>query len=63
MLTGDIRGSLCCSRLTVMFRGFCVIQVSLLFKVKAKIGTSSSDIHQLQFGKLHHFKLETYRSI
>ena len=30
---------------------------------KANIGAASSDIHQLQFGKLHHFKLETYKSI
>ena len=39
------------------------VHQSFLGKVKAKIYAISSDTHQLQLTKLHHFKLERFKLI
>ena len=44
----------------------CQLDVCILVsinKFKATIWAISSDIHHLQFIKLHHFKLERFKSI
>ena len=47
--------------MTVTFR-VLVFQL-VLFWFKAKMSEISSDTHQLQLIKLHHFKLERFKSI
>ena len=37
--------------------------IDLLYNIKAKMYAISSDTNQLQFIKLHHFKLEIFKSI
>ena len=45
------------------FGNYVEYGIYYMVSVKAKIRTISSDVHQLQFIKLHHFKLEIFKSI
>ena len=51
-----------CSPIIVFILFSCPVAVFLLF-LKDKLYEISSDTHQLQFMKLHHFKLERFKLI
>ena len=45
------------------FAGYMYLLICAYNILKAKIYTISSDTHELQLIKLHHFKLERFKSI